>query len=82
MKTPQDLIARPWLGIEASGPLLRPAEAAKYLGLSLSRFYAISAQGDLPKPIKIGRSASGATGVPLPWLNAVIAARAAESDQV
>jgi predicted DNA-binding transcriptional regulator AlpA len=47
------------------------------LGYSRTQLYALVAQGDLPKPIRIGRGQSGAVGIPLPWLDAVIAAHAA-----
>lgn len=58
----------------ACGPLLRPAVAA-YLGLSISTFYEQIKAGMLPPLVKIG---SRASGVPKPWLDAFIAARATE----
>jgi predicted DNA-binding transcriptional regulator AlpA len=64
----------PWAGIPACGPLLRTEDAARYLGLSRSYFHKLAARGDLPTPIKIGLKASG---LPRPWLDAVISARAA-----
>lgn len=71
----------PWKGIPATGPILRPKAAAEYLGYSPTRFYTLVARGDLPKPIKIGRGASNAAcGVPKPWLDALIASCAAESN--
>lgn len=59
----------------ACGPLLRPAAAAAYLGLSISTFYEQIKAGMLPPLVKIG---SRASGVPKPWLDAFIAARATE----
>lgn len=69
-------INQPWASIPAAGPLLRPKDAAEYLGYSKSHFYALVERGELPKPIKIGRGFNAATGVPRPWLDAVIADRA------
>ena len=65
----------PWASILPTGPILRTANAADYLGLSLATFYEQAAKGRLPKPLKVGDRASG---VPRPWLDAVIAARAVE----
>jgi excisionase family DNA binding protein len=67
---------QPWAAIPATGPLLRPKDAAEYLGYSKSQFYALAERGELPAPIKIGRGHNGAAGVPRPWLDAIIAARA------
>lgn len=61
----------------ACGPLLRPAAAAAYLGLSISTFYEQIKAGMLPPLVKIG---SRASGVPKPWLDAFIATRATESN--
>lgn len=63
---------RPWDAIPATGPILRPAEAAAYIGLSKARYYESAAKGLLPSPILIG---ARATGVPQPWLDAVISDR-------
>lgn len=70
---------QPWTAVAPLGPIMRPADAAAYLGYSVAQFYALAAQGELPRPIKIGRGHSGASGVPKGWLDAVIAARAAEA---
>jgi predicted DNA-binding transcriptional regulator AlpA len=70
---------KPWLSVPAAGPILRPNDAAAYLGYSTPRYYALVAAGELPAPIKIGRGQNGASGVPRPWLDAVIAHHAAES---
>lgn len=67
----------PWAGLPAAGPLKRVADAAKHLGYSTSRYYALAAIGEVPKPIKMGRGNSAAA-VPIAWLDAMIAARAAE----
>ena len=71
--------AQPWAAIPPTGPLLRPKAAAEYLGYSKAQYYALVETGDLPQPIKIGRGHNGASAVPRPWLEAVIASRAAES---
>lgn len=68
---------QPWKDMPATGPLLRPAQAAAYLGYSRAYYYRMVKQGRVPKPLSIGPSFSGATGVPQPWLDAVIAAAAA-----
>jgi excisionase family DNA binding protein len=66
----------PWVGIAAQGPMLRPAQAAAYFGVSPSTYYSMIQAGDLPPFIKLGRR-SRASGVPRAWLDAVIVARAA-----
>jgi predicted DNA-binding transcriptional regulator AlpA len=66
----------PWEAVTPAGPILRPAEAAKYLGLSIQCYYLMASRGDLPSPVKIGTRASG---VPRPWLDAVIADRVLHS---
>ena len=63
----------PWGDVPPTGPILRPATAAEYLGLSVSGYYKQAARGLVPMPITIGRRASG---VPRPWLDSVIASRA------
>lgn len=69
---------QPWHGIPATGPLLRPAEAARYLGYrSATYFYTLVKKGIVPSPIRLGPGNSGAVGVPRPWLDAVIQAAAA-----
>ena len=68
-QTPQ----APWAELPVSGPILRPADAARYVGLGLSTFYNGIAEGSLPPLIKIGPRASG---VPRPWLDAVLRSRA------
>lgn len=70
--------APPWFDIPAAGPMLRPNAAAGYLGYSIGQYYALAAKGELPRPIKIGRGQNGASAVPRPWLDALIAARAVE----
>lgn len=66
--------ASPWDSVVATGPILRPADAAEYIGVSLPAYYAGAAKGRFPSPIKIGNRASG---VPRPWLDAFIGASAA-----
>lgn len=68
--------ASPWLTTPAAGPLMPPADAAAYLGLSRATFYRRVEDGSLPRPIKMSAKA---TGLPKPWLDSVIAARAAAS---
>lgn len=65
----------PWAGLPATGPILRPAEAARYLGFSRSHYYLLAKTGQVPAPIKLFRS-NGAAGVPQAWLDAAIAAAA------
>lgn len=66
----------PWAGIPATGPMLRPAQAAAYLGCSRTTFYALVNKGVCPQPIKIGFGHNGVAGIPRPWLDALIASRA------
>lgn len=69
------MVEQPWKSIPATGPLLRPAQAAEYLGYkSRSHYYTLAQQGRVPAPIHVGGSAAG---VPKPWLDAIIAAAAA-----
>jgi predicted DNA-binding transcriptional regulator AlpA len=62
----------PWEAVPPTGPILRPAAAAEYIGLSLPTYYDQASRGLLPSPVKISGRASG---VPRPWLDAVIADR-------
>lgn len=77
MTNPAELLSRPWLSIPATGPVLRPAAAAKYLGLSRSKLYALIADNKLPRPIRLSE---GTVGIPQPWLDACIAARVSDGD--
>lgn len=61
----------PWSGVPATGPFMRVAEAARYLGISKSTYYEEVNAGTLPV-CKIGLRASG---VPKPWLDAIIQSR-------
>ena len=67
--------ANPWKDINPTGPIFRPREAAAYYGVSLSSYYELIQAGELPQFIKLGGRAR-ASGVPRPWLDAVIAHRA------
>lgn len=59
--------------------MLRPVDAAAYLGFrSRTKFYEMVNQGELPAPIRL-RKGGNLTGIPRPWLDAIIAARVAES---
>lgn len=69
---PNIKVLKPWENIPPTGPMLRPKEAAAWLGLSLTGYYEQCRSGHVPKPIKIGLRS---TGVPKPWLDAVIAFR-------
>ena len=42
-----------------AGGILRPAEAARFLGVSCQTLYRWSAVGRLPRPLKIGPRTSG-----------------------
>lgn len=64
-----DDLARPWQNVPPTGPILRTADAAAYLGISIPGYYEKAAKGALPSPIRLGGRASG---VPRPWLDAVI----------
>ena len=69
------MITKPSDNIPATGPLLRPMEAAQYLGFqSRGHYYALARQGRVPSPIHVG---SRAAGIPRAWLDACIAAAAA-----
>lgn len=72
-KSMSDAEARPWAEITPTGPILRTQKAAEYLGICVTSYYGQAALGLVPAPIKMGERA---TGVPLPWLDAVIAHRA------
>ncbi|WP_084318823.1 helix-turn-helix transcriptional regulator [Deferrisoma camini] len=39
--------------------ILRPKQAAEYLGISRAQLYRLACRGDLPAPIKISSRASG-----------------------
>ncbi len=68
---------QPWKVIPATGPLLRPAEAAQYLGYkSRSHYYELAKRGVVPEPLRFGQGTTS-VGVPKPWLDAIIAAAAA-----
>lgn len=72
------LVEKPWESLPATGPLLRPADAARYLGYrSRTHYYNLVHKGLVPKPIQIGPAGTSAVGVPQPWLDAIIAAAAA-----
>jgi predicted DNA-binding transcriptional regulator AlpA len=71
---------QPWVDCPPTGRLVRSAEAAKFLGLSRSRFYQMVAEGSLPRPFKVSPDAdSRVVALPLSWLESVVAARAAAS---
>ena len=71
--------ATPWSSVLPTGPMLRPDEAAAYLGFkSRQKLYAMVRKGEVPAPIRL-RKEGNASGIPRPWLDAVIAARVAES---
>ena len=67
---------QPWTECPIEGPFLRPGDAAAYLGLSTTQFYTMARDGDLPRPFKIGKRASG---VPKAFLDCVIRERATAS---
>ena len=70
---------QPWLTTVVEGPLLPPAEAASYLGVSRASFYRFVEDGVLPRPILMGTRASG---LPKSWLDSILAARAAASLEI
>ncbi len=67
----------PWHGLPVTGPILRQRDASAYMGVSRSTFYRLVAEGSLPKPISL---TANAKGFPRPWLDAVLAAWAAEPE--
>ena len=69
----------PWAGIEPEGPILRPPDAAEYYGVGLSTYYQLAEAGHVPKPMKLADRARS-SGVPKPFLDAVIAARVSASN--
>jgi len=46
------------MNTQLEGPILRPAAAATYLGLSRSAFYRIVKEGKIQAPIRIGAGTS------------------------
>lgn len=53
--------------------MLRPKQAAEYIGLSHSHFWAEVNRGAIPRPFNISPRA---TALPKPWLDHIIAERA------
>lgn len=78
-KTKEKGDGAPWRSVVPTGPILRPAAAAEYIGVSLTTYYDQASQGLLPSP---GKIAGRASGVPRPWLDAVIAARFVHTELV
>jgi predicted DNA-binding transcriptional regulator AlpA len=68
---------KPWESIPPLGPLLRPKQAAVFLGIATSSYYRLMAEGRVPPTVQIGEGSSSAAGVPVSWLNSVIAEAAA-----
>ncbi len=68
----------PWADLPATGPLLRVPAAAEYLGYSAAGYYQRAREGSFPKPISIGIGMRAVSGVPKPWLDAIIADCAAK----
>lgn len=62
----------PWNALPPTGPILRPAQAARYFGVSLSTYYELIHAGVVPPFLKLSHRAR-ASGVPKPWLDAAIA---------
>lgn len=75
-KAREDDENRPWATVPPTGPVLRPEDAAEYLGISVTTYYDQAGKGMLPSPFQIGVRA---TGVPRPWLDAVVTARALQA---
>ena len=71
--------ATPWSSVPPTGPMLRPPEAAAYLGFkSRQQLHQMVRSGEAPAPIRL-RKEGNACGIPQSWLDAIIAARVAES---
>ena len=66
----------PWADIPASGPMVRVAEAMRYLGLQRTTFYEEVRAGRLPQPVHLSPQTRG---LPLAWLEAINTARAEAS---
>lgn len=66
-------VQRPWSGIEARGPYLRPAEAAAFCGISKPRLYALARAGVFPTPVRL-HPGGHATVIPKAWLEAALTA--------
>ena len=65
--------SRPWEHLPIKGPILRPAQAAAYVGLSLGHYYRLIKEGHIPPFIKLGSKSSG---VPQSHLDAFLESRA------
>lgn len=71
----------PWTHINPIGPLLRPDQAAHYLGMSRRSYDRMSAAGIVPRPQPLGINGH-AKFVPKRFLDAMIEAHfAQEGDQ-
>jgi predicted DNA-binding transcriptional regulator AlpA len=66
----------PWESIPVTGPLLRPKWAAAYLGITRQQYYYMMKGGRVPPTISVGDGPGAAVGVPIPWLEAFVRARA------
>ena len=62
-----------WRNIPPRGPILKPTQAARYVGFSRSLMYAKIKLGCFPPVIKIGERSGG---IPQNWLDAFIVGRA------
>ena len=60
------------------GPVMRPKEAARYIGVSVSCFYSLIKSGEIPPLIKLTGRASG---IPKPWLDAWLSLRFEEEQK-
>ena len=65
------------MNTQLEGPILRPAAAAAYLGISRAAFYRLIRGGDLHQPLKIG---VGAVGYPKSALDDFISRLAANQE--
>jgi predicted DNA-binding transcriptional regulator AlpA len=63
--------------VAVRGPMHRMSSVARYMGIGRSTVYEMIDRGDLPAPIKL---TSGIAVIPQSWLDAIVAARAAEPD--
>ena len=69
---------QPWADEPVRGPMLRPREASSYLGLSISTYYEMISQGDLPPLIKVSPRGR-ATAHPKCWLDMILQQWASKS---
>lgn len=79
--TTQSTTVPDWKVLSPEGPLLRPAEAAQFLSISVSSYYALAKSGTVPSPVKITPNGR-ASGVPKNVLEAFVRSRMLDMPEV